>query len=71
MLIFRKDTSPREAALKKTVPIMVIASVMLLASGATARERLGASVVLTMKDGRTLEGELYAVKTDEVVIVDA
>jgi len=55
----------------KTRSLMIIAAVMLLWSNAFTKDRPGAAVVLALKDGRMLKGELYAVKTDAVIIVDA
>lgn len=57
--------------MKKSTSLILAASVMLLGSTAAAKERPGAVVVLTLKDGRTVEGELYAVKADALIIVDA
>lgn len=56
--------------MKKIIPLMLAAAVILLWSNALAKDRLGAAVVLVIKDGRTLRGELYAVKADAVVFVD-
>lgn len=57
--------------MKKTRSIMIIAAVMLLWSNAFTKDRPGATVALALKDGRMLRGELYAVKVDAVIIVDA
>jgi len=57
--------------MKKTRSIMIIAAVILLWSNAFTKDRPGAAVVLALKDGRMLKGELYAVKVDAVIIVDA
>lgn len=56
--------------MKKSISIMLVAAVLILSSDTMAKERPGASVVLAMKDGRVLKGELYAVKADAVIIVD-
>jgi len=66
-----KDGTQREKAMHKTRSLMIIAAVMLLWSNAFTKDRPGAAVVLALKDGRMLKGELYAVKTDAVIIVDA
>jgi hypothetical protein len=57
--------------MKKIISLMLVAAVILLWSNALAKERPGAAVVLSLKDGRMLKGELYAVKADAVIIVDA
>jgi hypothetical protein len=57
--------------MKKRIPIMLVVSVLFLTFNASAKDRPGAAVVLGMKDGRMLKGELYAVKADAVIIVDA
>jgi hypothetical protein len=57
--------------MKKRIPIMLVGSVLFLTFNASAKDRPGAAVVLGMKDGRMLKGELYAVKADAVIIVDA
>jgi hypothetical protein len=57
--------------MRKTRSLMIIAAVMLLWSNAFTKDRPGAAVVLSLKDGRMLRGELYAVKADAVIIVDA
>ena len=57
--------------MKKTISIVVVAAVMIPWSNGLAKDRPGAAVVLALKDGRMLKGELYAVKADAVVIVDA
>lgn len=57
--------------MKKIISLMLVAAVILLWSNALAKDRPGAAVVLALKDGRMLKGELYAVKTDAVIIVDA
>ena len=56
--------------MKKRIPIMLVVSVLFLAFNASAKDRPGAAVVLALKDGRMLKGELYAVKADAVIIVD-
>ena len=56
--------------MKQTRFLMIIAAVMMIWSNAFTKDRPGAAVVLALKDGRTLKGELYAVKTDAVIIVD-
>ena len=56
--------------MKQTRFLMIIAAVMMIGSNAFTKDRPGAAVVLALKDGRTLKGELYAVKADEVIIVD-
>lgn len=56
--------------MKKHVSLFLVAAVMLLASNLLAKERPGAAVVLTMKDGREVKGELFAVKGDSIVVVD-
>ncbi|MCX6567706.1 MAG: hypothetical protein NT147_01470 [Candidatus Aminicenantes bacterium] len=57
--------------MKKTVSFMLVAAIILLWSNTLAKDRPGAAVVLALKDGRMLKGELYAVKADAVIIVDA
>jgi hypothetical protein len=57
--------------MKQTRFLMIIAAVMLIWSNAFTKDRPGAAVVLALKDGRMLKGELYAVKADAVIIVDA
>lgn len=57
--------------MKKIISVMLVAAVILLWSNALAKERPGAAVALALKDGRMLKGELYAVKADAVIIVDA
>jgi len=56
--------------MKQTRFLMIIAAVMMIWSNAFTKDRPGAAVVLALKDGRTLKGELYAVKADAVIIVD-
>jgi len=46
------------------------ATVVLLSLSSFAKSRPGADVVLTLKDSRVIKGELYAVKSDAVIIVD-
>ena len=54
----------------KTVSIKLVVAVLLLTVSASAKDRSGAAVVLALKDGRMLKGELYAVKADAVIVVD-
>ncbi len=57
--------------MKKSTSILLVAAIMLLWSNALAKDRPGAAVVLALKDGRMLKGELYAVKAGAVIIVGA
>jgi hypothetical protein len=57
--------------MKKRIPIMLVVAVLLLSISVSAKDRPGAAVALALKDGRMLRGELYAVKTDAVIIVGA
>ena len=57
--------------MKKVSSLIPLAVILLLSLNASARDRPGAAAVLEMKDGRTTGGELFAVKANEVVIVDA
>jgi len=52
-------------------PVMLITVTLFAGLDAAAKERPGAAAVVTLKDGRTIGGELYAVKTNEIIIVDA
>jgi len=52
-------------------PVILIAVSLTTGLDAAARERPGAAVVVTLRDGRTTGGELYAVKTNEIIVVDA
>jgi hypothetical protein len=48
----------------------VVAFLMLVLPGAlSARERRGANLVITLKDGRRVEGELIAVKPDSLLLL--
>jgi hypothetical protein len=57
--------------MNKALPVTAMAILLLLPLKAPAKERPGAAAVLTLKGGRTVAGELYAVKADEIVIIDA
>jgi hypothetical protein len=57
--------------MKKALFVIPAAAVLVLALNASAKERPGAAVDLELKDGRTINGELYAVKADAVITVDA
>jgi hypothetical protein len=59
----------KEVNMKKTSVLMVFAMFFLLASSlGTGRERQGAQVVVTMKSGVAVEGELIAVKRDFLAV---
>jgi hypothetical protein len=49
----------------------VLALLILVLPGAlSARERRGANIVVTLKDGQTVSGELIAVKPDSLLLLD-
>jgi hypothetical protein len=49
----------------------ILASLVLLLPGPlAARERRGADISVALKDGRTVSGELIAVKPDSLLVVD-
>jgi len=51
--------------------ILLVTALLCLSSSAFPRDHLGAAAVLALKDGRMLTGELYAIKTDAVIVVDS
>ncbi len=55
----------------KKIAAALVAAVLVLAPGATAKERPGAKALLVLKDGRSARGELYGVKSREIEIVNA
>ena len=57
--------------MKKVSPLITLVVILILSLNASAKDRPGAAAVLEMKDGRTTGGELFAVKANEVIIVDA
>lgn len=56
--------------MKELATAMVMAG-LIMAPALAAKERPGAAAVLALKDGRSASGELYAVRSGEIVIVSA
>jgi hypothetical protein len=54
----------------KPLATMLASLVILLPGPLSARERRGADISVAMKDGRTVSGELIAVKPDSLLVVD-
>jgi hypothetical protein len=50
--------------------LAVILVLALLAPGLTAKEKRGHDVLVTMKDGKSVSGELLAVKGTDLIIMD-
>jgi hypothetical protein len=48
----------------------VILSLALLASAMEGKERKGAQLIITKKDGKVLQGELLAVKGQDLILLD-
>ncbi len=50
--------------------LAVILALALLAPGLAAKERRGAEVVIVKKDGKVVQGELLAVKGNELILLE-
>ena len=56
---------------KKFISLFLIFSLMMLSANLYAKERRGAKLIITKKDGQRIEGELIAVKPNSLLLLDA
>ncbi len=56
---------------KKFVSLFLIFSLMVLSVNLYAKERRGAKLIVTKKNGQQIEGELIAVKRDSLLLLDS
>ncbi len=57
-------------ASKKFISLFLIFSLVMLSANLYAKERRGAKLIITKKDGPLIEGELIAVKQNSLLLLD-
>jgi len=57
--------------MKKLVSLFLVFSLLVLSGNLTAKERRGAELIVTKKDGQEVRGELIAVKEKSLLLLDA
>ncbi len=55
---------------KKFISLFLVFSLMMLSANLYAKERRGAKLIITKKDGRQIEGELITVKPNALLLLD-
>ena len=55
---------------KKFISLSLVFSLMMLSVNLYAKERRGATLIVTKKDGRQIEGELITVKPNSLLLLD-
>ncbi len=55
---------------KKFISSFLIFSLMMLSANLYAKERRGAKLIVTKKDGQLIEGELITVKQNSLLLLD-
>lgn len=55
---------------KKFIALFLIFSLVMLSANLYAKERRGAKLIVTKKDGQLIEGELIAVKPNSLLLLD-
>ena len=55
---------------KKFISLFLAFSLMILSANLYAKERRGAKLIITKKDGRQIEGELITVKPNSLLLLD-
>lgn len=55
---------------KKFIALFLVFSLMMLSASLYAKERRGAKLIVTKKDGRPIEGELITVKPNSLLLLD-
>jgi len=56
---------------KKLLSLFLVVSLMMLSVNLYAKERRGAKLIVTKKDGWQIEGELITVKSNSLLLLDA
>jgi hypothetical protein len=56
--------------MKKFISLFLIFSLMMLSANLYAKERRGAKLIITKKDGHQIEGELITVKPNSLLLLD-
>jgi len=56
---------------KKFIALFLVFSLMMLSANLYAKERRGAKLMVTKKDGQLIEGELITVKENSLLLLDA
>ena len=55
---------------KKFLSLFLVFSLMMLSANLYAKEKRGAKLIITKKDGQLIEGELITVKEDSLLLLD-
>ncbi len=55
---------------KKSVSLFLVFSLMMLSVNLYAKERQGATLIVTKKDGQLIKGELITVKPSSLLLLD-
>ena len=55
---------------KKFISLFLVFSLMMLSANLYAKERRGAKLIITKKDGQLIEGELITVKENSLLVLD-
>jgi len=56
--------------MKKLLSLFLVFSLMMLSANLYAKERRGAKLIITKKDGQQIEGELITVKPNSLLLLD-
>ena len=56
---------------KKFISLFLVFSLMMLSANLYAKERRGAKLIVTKKDGQQIEGELITVKPNSLLLLDS
>ena len=57
--------------MKKQVIILILTSFCVLGNLSAQDRKKGAEIIVQKKDGKTIRGELLAVKNDEIILMDS
>ncbi|NIO48596.1 MAG: hypothetical protein GTN73_04040, partial [Candidatus Aminicenantes bacterium] len=56
--------------MKKLISLFLVFSLMMLSVNLYAKERRGATLIITKKDGQRIKGELITVKPNSLLLLD-
>jgi hypothetical protein len=64
------DKLIRRFGMRKTISLFLVFSILTLSGNMFAKERKGAGVIISTKDGRDVRGELIAIKESSLLLME-
>ena len=69
ILVYHRQEGKMIARSKKLISLLLIFSLIMLSTNLYAKERRGAKLIITKKDGQQIKGELIAVKPNSLLLL--